>query len=429
MQVWEKDEGNPMTKGNTIGDYITSLRGSPRFAGQVIYHHEFPPEAPSFGEPAAGFAEPIVDMMRKTGVDRLYAHQAAIIDRIRHRQHVVAATPTASGKTLCYVLPVFESLVGDPTATSLFLYPLKALAQDQHKKIKHMASHLAGITPTAEIYDGDTSAYRRRKIRDMPPNVLLTNPEMVHLSILPHHERWQSLLSRLAFVVVDEVHTYRGILGSHMAQVFRRLIRICRRYGSQPTFVFSSATVANPGDLATQLTGFEVMTVDRSTAGTGRRHLVLVEPVDGPLAATLMLLKAALGRGLRTIVYTQSRKLTELLAIWAQNQAGDLKGRISAYRAGFYPRSGVRSNHGWSPGIFWPSSPPAPWNSGSTSARWIFVCSWGIRDRSWPLGSVVAASEGPGRIRPSFWWPAKMPWITTSSAIPSNWSSDRPRRR
>jgi DEAD/DEAH box helicase domain-containing protein len=160
---------------------------------------------------------------------------------------------------------------------------------------------------------------------------------MIHLSICPHHHRWYDLLTRLRYVVVDEVHTYRGILGAHMARVFRRLMRLCRYYGSAPTFVFTSATVANPEELAHQLTGLSVDTVVQSTAGTGKRHLLVVDPLDGPLSATLMLLKAALSRKLRTIVYTQSRKLTELLAIWAKSRAGAFADRISAYRAGFLP--------------------------------------------------------------------------------------------
>ena len=251
-------------------------------------------------------------------IDRLYAHQAQTIDRVRAGIHTVAATRTASGKTLIYSLPVFEAVVEDASTCALFIYPLKALAQDQLKAIDSMSAHLPDVKLRADIYDGDTSSYRRKKIRDKPPHILMTNPEMVHLSVLPYHDRWSGLLSRIRFVVIDEVHTYRGILGSHMAQVFRRLRRMCSHYGASPTFVFTSATVANPDELARQLTGLRVETVTRSTAGNGRRHLIVMDPVDGSLTATLMLLKAAVSRGLRTIVYTQSRKLAELLAIWAQ---------------------------------------------------------------------------------------------------------------
>ena len=326
-----------MTAGHSIHDYISALKAASAFDGQVVYHREFAPSEPTFGKTREPWPGPIDRLLEAMGIDRLYAHQAQTIDRVRDGIHTVAATQTASGKTLTYALPVFETVIGDASAGALFIYPLKALAQDQLKAINRMSAHLPDVNLRADIYDGDTSAYRRKKIRDKPPHILMTNPEMIHLSVLPYHDRWTDLLARLRFVVVDEVHTYRGILGSHMAQVFRRLQRMCSHYGATPTFVFTSATVANPEELASQLTGLSVQTVTQSTAGHGRRHLIMVDPVDGPLAATVMLLKAAVNRGLRTIVYTQSRKLAELLAIWARNRSGPFADRISAYRAGFLP--------------------------------------------------------------------------------------------
>ena len=326
-----------MTDGSLIDDYINALKAASAFDGQVVYHREFAAREPAFGETRKPWPVSIVHLLEAMGIDRLYAHQAQIIDRVRAGIHTVAATQTASGKTLAYALPVFETVIKDSSACALFIYPLKALAQDQFKAIDSMSALMPGVELRAEVYDGDTSAYRRKKIRDKPPHILMTNPEMVHLSVLPHHHRWSDLLSRIRFVVVDEVHTYRGILGSHMAQVFRRLRRMCRHYGAAPIFVFTSATVANPSELARQLTGLSVETVTQSTAGSGRRHLIMMDPADGSLTATVMLLKAAVNRGLRTIVYTQSRKLAELLAIWAQNRSGGLGDRISAYRAGFLP--------------------------------------------------------------------------------------------
>ena len=326
-----------MTHSPPIEEYLRALKAARPFEGQVAYHRVFAPVKPGYGAPAMPWPKPVEDALAELGIDRLYHHQVQCLDAIRQGRHVVAATPTASGKTLTYTLPVIESVLKDPDTHALFIYPLKALAQDQHKNVAHIAAHLPQMGLKAEIYDGDTSSYRRKKIRDNPPHILMTNPEMIHLSICPHHDRWADLLARLRFVVVDEVHTYRGILGSHMAQVFRRLMRLCRHYGAAPTFVFTSATVANPEELAFQLTGLTVETVKESTAGTGKRHLLVIDPVDGPLTATLMLLKSALSRNLRTIVYTQSRKLTELLAIWAKNRSGAFADRISAYRAGFLP--------------------------------------------------------------------------------------------
>jgi DEAD/DEAH box helicase domain-containing protein len=334
-----------MTRVQPITDYIAALKAAKAFEGQVVYHRLFTAREPGFAETRRPWPEPIDSLLRAMGIARLYAHQARVIDRVRAGVHTVAATRTASGKTLTYTLPVIEAVIRDGAACALLIYPLKALAQDQLKTIRRMSALMPAVDLRADIYDGDTSAYRRKKIRDNPPHMLLTNPEMVHLSLLPHHERWADLLARLRFIVVDEVHTYRGILGAHMAQVFRRLLRLCRHYGSAPGFVFTSATVANPDELARQLTGLRVETISQGTAGTGKRHLILMEPADGPLRATVMLLKAALNRGLRTIVYTQSRKLAELLAIWARQGAGPYADRISAYRAGFLPeeRRGIEA--------------------------------------------------------------------------------------
>ena len=328
---------DPDVAGDPVREYIAALKGAAAFDGQVIRHWDFGPEAPVFKAPGKPWSGQIARLLEAMSIDRLYAHQAQVIDRVRAGVHTVAATRTASGKTLTYALPVIEAVCQDPCACALFVYPLKALAQDQLKSLRAMAAHLPDADLRAEIYDGDTSGYRRKKIRDNPPHVLLTNPEMIHLSVLPYHDRWSGLLGRLRFVVIDEVHTYRGILGSHMAQVFRRLQRICRHYASAPTFVFTSATVANPDELAGRLTGLPVETVRKTRAGSGRRHLVLLDPADGPLRATLTLLKAALTRRIRTIVYAQSRKLVELLAVWAKHRSGAFADRISAYRSGFLP--------------------------------------------------------------------------------------------
>ncbi len=326
-----------MAHGKSLDNYIKALSDSQAFSGQIVYHREFESIAAVHGRVGEPWPPPIDALLRRMEIQRLYAHQVQTMNRVRAGVHTVAATPTASGKTLTYTLPVIEAVLKDSAAAALFIYPLKALAQDQLKAVNQMANELSEITLQAQIYDGDTTAYRRKKIREHPPHILMTNPEMVHLSLLPHHDRWGNFLRRLRFVVIDEVHVYRGVLGAHMAQVYRRLVRLCRFYGAMPTFVFTSATVANPDGLAHALTGLDVETVRRSTSGTGRRHLVVIEPVDGPLVATLKLLKAALNRGLRTIVYTQSRKLAELLAIWAKQSAGPFADRISAYRAGFLP--------------------------------------------------------------------------------------------
>ena len=288
-------------------------------------------------KPEKPWPKEIDHIIQFAGIHDLYRHQVDAIDLIRSGRHLVVATPTASGKTLIYNLPVMENMLKNPDSKALYIFPLKALAQDQLRTFEALMKHNGDVKPKIEIYDGDTSAWHRKRIREAPPNILLTNPEMIHLSLLPHHQKWADFFCNLDTVVVDEVHTYRGIMGSHMAQVFRRLRRICSFYGADPTFVFCSATVSNPAQLAEQLTGLTVDTITKSGAPLGKKHVVFINPVQGPAQTAILLLKAALHRGLRTIVYTQSRKLTELIAIWAGSQSGPFAQRISAYRAGFLP--------------------------------------------------------------------------------------------
>ena len=320
-----------------IDEYLQSLIESERLGSQVTYHAVLPETPARWASPNKALSGTIKRMLRAQGIQQLYRHQRQAIDSIRRGQHIVIATPTASGKTMIYNLPVLERFEKNPRAKSLYIFPLKALAQDQLRAFEKAAASFKGLAPTAAIYDGDTTAYRRKKIREAPPNVILTNPEMLHLSLLAFHRSWQEFFRDLHTVVVDEVHTYRGVTGSHVSQILRRLQRICRHYGAGPTFVFSSATIAQPAALARQLTGLEVQQITQSGAPRGKRHIVFINPTGSPAQAAILLLKAALHRGLRTIVYTQSRKLAELIAVWAGSQSGEFARRISAYRAGFLP--------------------------------------------------------------------------------------------
>jgi len=325
------------SRSSLIDEYVHSLKSSPRLAGQTVYHKIFPAITPCWTRSKKAWPDSINRVLEKTGIARLYSHQAQAMDYLRSNRSVVIATPTASGKTLVYTLPVLEKFFQNPQFRALYLFPLKALAQDQLRVFQEMTSHLEGILPTAAIYDGDTTAWQRKKIRERPPNILLTNPEMLHLSILPYHPKWAGFLRHLEIVVVDEVHTYRGIMGSHMAQVFRRLNRVCAHYGVSPSYLFSSATISNPSQLSGQLSGVQAEPITESGAGRGKRHLLFINPTESAAQMAILLLKAALGRGLRTIVYTQSRKLTELIALWASTKAGPYSEKISAYRAGFLP--------------------------------------------------------------------------------------------
>ena len=326
-----------MNTESPIHEFIKSFLASKRLGPQVVFQKTLPTKRAKWAVPQAPWPPPIRAVMKSAGIKKLYRHQAEAIDLIRSGRHVIVATPTASGKTLVYDLPVLEHFLADPDATALYIFPLKALAQDQLQTFEALAAHLEAPRPTAAIYDGDTTAYRRKRIREAPPNVILTNPEMLHLSFLAHHRKWAPFLSRLHMVVVDEVHTYRGVMGSHVSQIFRRLHRICGLHGSNPTFVFSSATVSNPAQLADQLSNLQVETIAESGAPRGQRHLLFFNPALGPARAAILLLKSALSRGLRTIVYTQSRKMTELIAMWAADESDAFADRISAYRAGLLP--------------------------------------------------------------------------------------------
>ncbi|MBU0769103.1 MAG: DEAD/DEAH box helicase, partial [Proteobacteria bacterium] len=306
-----------MQQKNDIKEYIQSLLSSKRMGNQVVYHTVLPEYPARVSKPEKPWPKIIDRMIQSAGIRDLYQHQADAIDFIRSGRHLVVATPTASGKTMIYNLPVLENILKNPDSKALYIFPLKALAQDQLRTFEALMKHNKDVKAKIAIYDGDTSAWHRKRIREAPPNILLTNPEMIHLSLLPHHQKWADFFCGLDMVVVDEVHTYRGIMGSHMAQVFRRFQRICSFYGADPTYVFCSATVSNPAQLAEQLTGLKVETITKSGAPLGKKHVVFINPFQGPAQTAILLLKAALHRGLRTIVYAQSRKLTELIAIWA----------------------------------------------------------------------------------------------------------------
>ncbi len=328
----------------TVEDYISALKSYKGFAGDIVCHKTVKARPADFSGPAdtLGFANDLAPLLSRLGIDRLYSHQAQAIDHILKGRHTVVATPTASGKSLIYNLPVVDSLISDPNARAMYLFPLKALARDQMDTVKTLLETvhdpLSGRPPlTAGVYDGDISSYKKSKIRRNPPHILLTNPEMLHLAMLAHHHLWADFFSSLKYVVVDEVHTYRGVMGSNMAWVFRRLLRICRAYGASPVFIFCSATIANPAQLSAGLTGLDVDVVDTQGAARGRKDVLMMRGLEGAAQTAITLIHAAVHRGLRTIVYTQSRKITELIAVWASQRAKSFADKISAYRAGFLP--------------------------------------------------------------------------------------------
>lgn len=331
------DTLNENDRSGRVKEYVEALAASKVLGHRIVYQQTFPEKPESLSAIGKLRSKHIKQILKSNHIHSLYSHQMRAIGLIRAGRHVVVATPTASGKTLIYNLPVMERMLISPDARALYVFPLKALAQDQMRTFEQMVTACQTTGLSAGIYDGDTTDWHRKKIRRSPPNVILTNPEMIHLSFLAHHQKWEHFFSHLSIVVIDEVHTYRGVLGSHMAQIFRRFRRICNHYGADPTFVFSSATIANPAELTRDLTGLSVETVDDSGAPRGRRYFLFLNPEQSASHAAILLLKAALHRELRTIIYTQSRKMTELIAVWAGSQKGKFAGRISAYRAGYLP--------------------------------------------------------------------------------------------
>ena len=326
----------------SLGEYIRSLKNSKGFAGDIVCHRTIAPQAPVFADPGLILKHDLGFLLESLGIQQLYVHQKKAISMIKKGIHTVIATPTASGKSLIYNLPVIDALLENPESRALYLFPLKALARDQLDTVQGLlarADSLEGKSPKlrAAVYDGDITAYQKAKIRKAPPHVLLSNPEMLHLAMLAHHHLWEDYFSQLKYVVIDEVHTYRGVMGSNMAWVFRRLRRICRLYGSDPVFVFCSATIANPASLAHKLTGLEVAVVDEQGAPSGKKDVLMMRGLEGAAQTAIALIHAAVHRQLRTIVYTQSRKITELIAIWASQRASAFSDKICAYRAGFLP--------------------------------------------------------------------------------------------
>ena len=276
------------------------------------------------------------------GISALWRHQAEAWEAVRDGGNLIVTTGTASGKSLAFNLPVLDLLACDPKSRALFLYPTKALAQDQARALG--AFGLKGVKPA--IYDGDTETERRWQIRKWA-NVILTNPDMLHVGVLPHHDRWGDVLANLRFVVVDEAHVYRGVFGSHVANVLRRLRRLARAYGSEPQFVLASATIANPAQLAESLLGAPATVVDADAAPRAERTIALWNPelLDAELgqrASALgdasRLLASFTSQGLRTICFAKSRKAVELIHRFTVDRVDrDVAERLAPYRAGYTP--------------------------------------------------------------------------------------------
>lgn len=332
-----------MNKKKSLLELIEDLRKNENIANW----YEMPPQEAKT-RPIPESVDPrIRQALNKRGISELYTHQESAFRTVSGKQNIVAVTPTASGKTLCYNLPVLQAIAADDTSRALYLFPTKALAQDQKSELTEIIDEM-GIDIKSYTYDGDTSPTIRQIVR-LAGHIVITNPDMLHSAVLPHHTKWVSLFENLKFIVIDELHTYRGVFGSHVANVIRRLKRICKFYGSNPTFICTSATIANPKELAEQLTGSPMRLIDDNGAPRGRKHFVFYNPpiVNAPLnirkSATVEvnnLAKEFLRNKIQTIVFARSRVRVEIILSHIQelvkNEIGSKS--IRGYRGGYLPK-------------------------------------------------------------------------------------------
>ena len=318
------------------------------FPGDITLDHTIPASLATFAPLPSDLRPELASALARRGVERLYSHQAEAYDAVRHGHHLVVVTPTASGKTLCYNLPVLQRLLENPERRALYVYPTKALAQDQLAELGALASGLP-IEVRVDTYDGDTPPGRRTAIRE-GGHVVMTNPDMLHTGLLPHHTRWRRLFSSLEFVVIDELHTYRGLFGSQVANVIRRLKRICAFYGSHPKFICASATIRNPLELASRLLEEEdIALVDRNGAPRGERRLIFYNPplVNRALGIRRSSMLEArriaspwIRSGVQTIVFCRSRLQVEVMLSYLREDLAprlDASKRVRGYRAGYLP--------------------------------------------------------------------------------------------
>ena len=322
-----------------MGALVASLASDPKLASFVRHRGLVPGSDPVYAEPASGWPPGAREAALKLGAARLYSHQAAALDLVAAGNNVLLATPTASGKTLAYVLAFLARRALDPAARAVFVYPLKALARDQLAAIRRALAPL-GLKPSeaAEVYDGDTPETSRRRIRHNPPAVVVTNPDMLHLGILPSHETWRPFLEHLQLVAVDEAHVYRGIFGAHAHHVLRRLFRLARLHGGDPLIVAGSATIGEPRAFAETLFGEPCEVVRECGAPRTPRHTLFLAPdAVSPYTIAVHVLARAVDAGRKTIAFTKARRVTELMHQWLRQSRPDLAARVAGYRSGYLP--------------------------------------------------------------------------------------------
>lgn len=330
--------------------FLNATRHGRHYQGQIVRVENLAPREATYGELSSPLPEALQQVLAQDDIEQLYTHQVDAIEAAHRGEHLVVVTSTASGKTLCYNIPVLETLLQEPKSKALYLFPTKALAQDQLKTLKRYRSLAPDLPLEAGTYDGDTPQEARRLLRD-EGNVILTNPDMLHSGILPHHPRWAHFFGSLRYVVIDEVHSYRGVFGSHVANVVRRLRRICRHYGADPQFICCSATIGNPAEHASGITGLPMTLVDKDGSPKGAKKFVLWNPPyldesklgrrSANVEAQYLMCDLIERHHAQVIAFVRARTTAEILYRYVQDELDKrshrLRDTVRAYRGGYLP--------------------------------------------------------------------------------------------
>ena len=330
--------------------FLHHLISQPAYRDQIVHIEHIPPREASYAKLDKPLAKRLQDCLNEHGLLPLYTHQAEAVNNILQGKNMMVSTSSASGKTLCYNIPVLEAILTGPGSRALYLFPTKALAQDQLRSLRELFSPDLLKVDEFATFDGDTPKAERAEIRKRA-RIILTNPDMLHIGILPNHQSWSSLLHHLKYVVIDEAHVYRGIFGSHVASVLRRLRRLCNLYGSAPRFICCSATVANPGEHAEELAGVPFTVVDNDGSPHGGKDFIFWNPplIDEARSVrgsanteATNLLTDLVSHHIRTLTFTRTRRLTELIYTYSKRKleesAPSLARKIKPYRAGYLPQ-------------------------------------------------------------------------------------------
>lgn len=338
---------------------LESLKTDPKLKDSIVHWETLPARPARYQDFPENIDQRLIDALSQRGIKSLYTHQAQALEKIEAGKNIVVVTPTASGKTLCYNIPVLNRILKEPETRALYLFPTKALSADQVDELHNLVTEIE-VDIKTYTFDGDTPQDARRAIRSAG-HIVVTNPDMLHAGILPHHTKWVKLFENLKYIVIDEIHQYRGIFGSHLANLIRRLRRLCRFYDTDPQFICCSATIANPAELASRLIDAPVEKIDNNGAPSGEKHFILYNPPV--INAELGIRRSAvnecerlasrfIGEGIQTIIFGRYRMQVEILLRYLRDRFKNASGRkirIEGYRGGYLPNErraiekGVRS--------------------------------------------------------------------------------------